>query len=274
MQKIISVLLILILFFKANHVEAQKIGKVSKKVKATSSKKRSSSITLTPYVLPRFDFIMDNEPVSDINPMNIGVAGGLLFRLWLNENWGVFTGVGIGKRQFQYSAFGNSVWEGEKPGSYEWNTQFRHEKLTAEVQAGVSWQYNFKKKPGSCARFGNRSTGWFFLADLGILLAPEFKNEILAKGSYNRYAVEPTSNDLVQSISYPNWTQENEVTQNNETQVAILFRPAVKYQMKNFALLLGPEFNLGLSAHKDLLSYRSSGRYKIHSLGLFFAAEF
>lgn len=264
----------IILIFLANTVEAQKIGKVSKKVKATSSKKRSSSITISPYVLPRIDFVKDNEAVTTMRPLNMGVAGGLLFRLWFNENWGVFTGAGIGKRQFKYTAFGNSEWNGEAPGVYVWNTEYKHEKLLAEVQVGASWQYNFKKKAGSCARFGNRSTGWFFLADLGLLIAPEFKNDIFAKGSYDRYSNNVVESDLVESTSYQNWTKENENTMKNETQIALIIRPAVKYQMKNLALIMGPEFNLGLTAQHDLLNYRANSAYKIHTLGLFIAAEF
>ena len=274
MKKTFALLIIISTGFLFQDTLAQKIGKVATKVKATSSKKRSSSITLTPYVLPRFDFIQNTEPVADIRPINIGVAGGLLFRLWFNENWGVFTGAGIGKRQFQYTATGSSSWEGEEPGLYNWNADFRHEKLLAEVQAGLSWQYNFKKKPGSCARFGNRSTGWFFLADLGVLLAPEFRNEIFAKGNYQRYELGTEPSDLISTVEYPNWTQESEITENNETQVAILLRPAVKYQFRNWAIVAGPEVNIGLTPQKDLLNYRSNNAYKIHSLGLFVGAEF
>ncbi|MEX0811386.1 MAG: hypothetical protein WD048_04150 [Chitinophagales bacterium] len=269
-----SVFLLALFLFISAEGKAQKIGKVSTKVKSTSSKKRSASITVSPYLLPRMDFLQDKESATDFKTVNLGVSGGLLFRLWFNENWGVFTGAGIAKRQFQYIASGASQWGGEEPGIYDWNAQFRHEKLLVEVQAGIGWQYNFKKKPGSCARFGNRSTGWFFLADLGILLAPEFKNEIFVKGNYERYATGPQSNDLIETTEYPNWTRENEISENNETQVALLFRPAVKYQMKNVALLVGPEFHFGLSRHKDLLNYRSKQHYKVHTLGLFLAAEF
>lgn len=274
MMKSHSIALFVILFLIGGSVQAQKIGKVSTKVKSTSSKKRSASISISPYILPRMDFIIDNEPVANMNTINPGVSGGLLFRLWFNENWGVFTGAGIAKRKIQYIASGTSEWDGSELGIYSWNSNFRHEKLLAEVQAGVSWQYNFKKKPGSCARFGNRSTGWFFLADLGVIVAPEFKNEIFVKGQYQQFSDNPLVNDLIKETNYPNWTRENEVSENNETQIAILFRPAVKYQFRKFALLAGPEFHAGISRQSDLLNYRSQHHYNIFTLGLFLAAEF
>lgn len=269
MRTSITILIIIALFISAiADVQAQ-IGKKSR----SNVSKEESRISISPYLLPRIDFIQHNDPVVSMNPVNVGVAGGLLFRLWLNQRWGVFTGVGVGKRQFHYLASGTTVWTGEDTGAYNWDTEFRHEKLTVEVQVGASFQHNFKKKSNACTQFGETSTGWFFVADLGILLAPEFRNTIFARGDYSRFS-NNTEAELLSSASYPNWTQESEPSEHNETQVAVLLRPSFKYQMKKFALQFGPEFNLGLTNHKDLLNYRSNGSYKVHSLGLFVAAEF
>lgn len=269
MKTSITLLVFVLLLSVNDNLQAQNVRKVK-----SSNSKKDSKITLSPYLLPRVDFIQHNSPVIEMNNPNLGVAAGLLFRLTFNQKFGVFTGAGIGKRQFNYTALGNTTWNGESTGTYSWNTEFKHEKLLAEVQAGFSWQHNFKKKnKASCAQFDKSCTGWFFLADIGILIAPEFRNEIFARGSYSRFA-NNSEGELIESLSYPNWTQESSPTNNNETQIAIILRPSIKYQFKNVAIVAGPEANLGLSNHKDLLNYRSNSNYKVHSLGLFLAAEF